>query len=257
MKRKIAVILVAALIPGLVAGCGFEITGSGNLQTEDFAFSDFTRVDVGSTFEVEILQAASYSVSVTADDNLFQYIQVSKEGETLKIGLRPFSIFGHRTLKARVTLPELNGVELSGASRGTVSAFSSNHDLDIQVSGASSLELADISCGDASFDVSGASTVTGELSAANAGFDVSGASTIQLEGSAGDITADVSGASRARFAAFPVNNADITLSGASTCSLELDGRLDADLSGASRLEYSGEPTMGTINTSGASTISEK
>ena len=54
---------------------------------------------------------------------------------------------------------------------------------------------------------------------------------------------------------FPVHNADVKLSGASQATVNLDGRLDADLSGASHLEYIGEPTMGVMTTSGASTVS--
>lgn len=37
----------------------------------------------------------------------------------------------------------------------------------------------------------------------------------------------------------------------------LEGRLDAEVSGASSLQYLGDPTMGDINTSGASTINKK
>ena len=54
-----------------------------------------------------------------------------------------------------------------------------------------------------------------------------------------------------------VNNADVRLSGATSGTVNLNGRLDADLSGASKLSYLGEPTMGNINTSGASTLSKK
>ena len=78
-----------------------------------------------------------------------------------------------------------------------------------------------------------------------------------MEGSASNIVVDASGVSRVKLAAFPVSNADVTLSGASSGTVNLDGILDADLSGASKLSYIGEPTMGIINTSGASTVSEK
>jgi len=140
-------------------------------------------------------------------------------------------------LRASVTLPQLHGLTASGASRGTVSNFSSNEDLDITVSGAS--------------------RVTGDVTAGNVEFGISGASTIQLEGSANDIDANVSGASHFNLEAFTVNNADVNFSGASSGTVNLNGRLDANLSGASRLWYIGEPTMGDINTSGASTISKK
>jgi len=259
VKKAIVAVLVAVLLTaGLLVGCtGVLITGSGDLKTEEMDFSEFTRVEVGSAFEVEITQSDSYSVSITADDNLFNHIEVSKEGKILKIGLKPRITFGSVTLKAKITMPQLRGLDLSGATRGTVSGFSSTENVDLEVSGASSLELVDISVGDVKSDISGASKVTGDITAGDADFDVSGASTVQLEGSASDIVVDASGASRVKLAAFPVNNADIKLSGASSGTVNLDGRLDADLSGASKLEYIGEPAMGDINTSGASTLSKK
>ena len=83
----VGVVLAAALLTsGLLVGCGVAIEGSGNLKTESFDLSDFTRVDISSAFEVEIAQSGSYSVSITADDNLFDHIAVSKQGTTLKMG---------------------------------------------------------------------------------------------------------------------------------------------------------------------------
>ena len=259
MKEAIVAVLVAVLLTAaLLVGCtGIVVTGSGDLKTEEMDFSEFTRIEVGSAFEVEITQSGSYSVSITADDNLFKYIDVSKQGETLKIDLTTLTLLEPTTLKAKITMPQLRGLGLSGATRGTVSGFSSTENLDLEVSGASSLDLVDISVGDVKSDISGASKVTGDITAGDADFDVSGASTVQLEGSASDIVVDASGASRVKLAAFPVNNADIKLSGASSGTVNLDGKLDANLSGASKLEYIGELTMGDINTSGASTLSKK
>jgi len=229
----VSIIIAVLILRGLPGG----LVGSGNLETEQYAFTNFTEVEIGSAFEFEIKQSSSYSINVTADDNVMDYVQVSQDGQTLTIRLRRFISIGPVTLRASVTLPQLHGLTASGASRGTVSNFSSNEDLDITVSGAS--------------------RVTGDVTAGNVEFGISGASTIQLEGSANDIDANVSGASSFKLDDFTVNNADVNFSGASSGTVNLNGRLDANLSGASRLWYIGEPTMGDINTSGASTISKK
>lgn len=244
MKKAIVAVLGAVLLAsGLLAGCvcwvpgsGDGVTGSGNLDTQEFNFSDFTRVEAGSAFQVEIAQSDTFSVSITADDNLFDSIQVSREGETLKISLKQ-AIPSFRTLRAEITMPDLYELSLSGAARGTVEGFSSSHDFIL--------------------DLSGASKVSGDITAGDADFDVSGASTVQLQGSASDIVIAAFGASRMELDNFPVDNADVTLGGASRATVNLDGRLDAALSGASKLSYIGEPTMGDINTSGGSTVSRK
>jgi len=242
MKKAIiiaAIVVAVSVICTLLVlrGCPGGLVGSGNLETEAYAFTDFTEVEISSAFEFEIKQSTSYSINITADDNIMEYVRISQDGQTLKIGLRTALWVGSVTLKASVTMPELSNLDVSGVSRGTVSDFSSTEDLAITVSGAS--------------------RVTGDIVAGNVDFDISGASTIQLEGSANDMVTDVSGVSRFDLDDFTVNNADVDFSGASSGTINLNGRLDADLSGASRLWYIGEPTMGTIDTSGASTLSKK
>jgi hypothetical protein len=71
------------------------------------------------------------------------------------------------------------------------------------------------------------------------------------------MVANVDGASHLNLDDFTVNNANVSLSGASSGTINLSGRLDADLSGASTLWYIGEPTMGTINVADSSELSEK
>jgi len=242
MKKAIIIIAIVAAVAVtctvlILRGWPGGLIGSGNLETEEYAFTNFTEVEISSAFEFEIEQSGSYNISVTADDNVIDYVQVSQVGQTLKIRLGRVIWLGPVTLRASVTMPQLHGLTASGASHGTISDFSSTEDLDITVSGAS--------------------RVTGDITAGNAEFDISGASTIQLEGSANDMVATASGASSFNLDDFTVNNADVNFSGASSGTINLDGRLDADLSGASKLWYIGEPTMGDINTSGASTVSKK
>jgi len=242
MKKAIiiiaVVVVVAAICTSLILwGWPGALVGSGHLKTVNYAYANFTRVEISSAFEFEVRQSSSYSINVTADDNVINHVQVSKDGQTLEIGLERVSFLRSVTLRVSVTMPDLRGLTVSGASRGTISDFSSTEDLDMLVSGAS--------------------RVTGNITAGNVEFDISGASTIQLEGSANDMDANVSGASHFNLDDFTVNNADVNFSGASTGTVNLNGRLDANLSGASRLWYIGEPTMGNINTSGASTLSKK
>jgi hypothetical protein len=242
MKKAIIIIAIVAAVAVIctlliLKGWPGVLIGSGNLETEGYAFTNFTKVEISSAFEFEIKQSSSYSINVTADDNVIDRVQVSQDGQTLKIGLGRVSLLWPLTLKASVTMPQLGDLAISGASRGTVSDFTSTEDVDITVSGASK--------------------VTGNITAGNVEFDISGASSIQLEGFANDMVASVSGASRLNLDTFIVNNADVNFSGASSGTINLNGRLDANISGASRLWYIGEPTMGTINTSGASTISKK
>ncbi len=215
------------------------VTGSGNVVTRQQDVADFSAVDVGSAFKVNLTQGDSFGVSISADDNLFDRISVSKEGETLKIGLaRGFNLRGLTTLKAEITMPELDGVRLHGAARGTLGGFRSFNGFDV--------------------DLSGASSLSGDVEAANTEISLSGASRLTLKGSASSIRLKASGASSLDLADFAADRASVTISGASSAMLNVKEVLDpVTLSGASRLVYLGDSSVKNISTSGASTIERR
>jgi len=258
MRKAFSLIVALLLSLWLVSGCLGSVAGSGNLETREFDFSDFTRVEVGNAFEVEVVQSGSFGISVTADDNIFEYLSVAKSGEMLKIRLKSGYSYSNHTAIVEISMPQLYAVEFSGATSGSVQGFSSSHDFEVELSGASSLYITDMETGAIDFDASGASSITGNITAnGDAGLNISGASSVILSGSADDLNADVSGASKLGFDDFTVHNADIGLSGASNGTVSMDGVLNAEVSGASRLYYIGEPTLGDLDISGGSSISKR
>ena len=259
-ERVIHGLLALALMVGALAtitGCGPAVTGSRKLEPREMDYSNFTKLNVGYTFEVEITRADSFFVSITLDDNLYDYLDVSQTGSTLRIRLKPGYSYLRTTQRATITMPDLRGLNLSGASRGDVSGFSSTDSLDIDLSGASSLDIDGVTAGSTDFDISGASKVSGSMEIADGDFNVSGASTVELEGTATDVTMNVSGASRMRLRDFAVDNADVVLSGASSATINAGGSLDVNASGASTVIYTGNSVLGDIDVSGASTVREQ
>jgi hypothetical protein len=262
MRKAVVPLVLTALFVAAAIFSGCEEIAPGEVITETKDFSGFNYVDAGSAFEVEITRSDSYSVIISADESLFDYVEVSKVGATLKIYLNPRHILtdftlGAKTLKAEITMPDLYGLELSGASKGTITGFQSSHDFNLVVSGASTLEIVNIGVGNTDIEVSGASRVNGDMTAHDTRFEISGASNCELSGSADKMVLVVSGASRVDQTDFPLNSANIELSGASEATVHVTGRLDITASGASRLYFYGNPTLGYTNVSGASTLKHK
>ncbi len=286
MKRTVfaAAIIVMLTAGTWLTGCNRVLIAvdSGPLTTKEYSFGDFSAVDVGSAFKVDIIPADSFSVKVTAGENLFKNIKVVKTGSTLKIYIEDWHFtIGDQTLEARITMPGLQGLNLSGAAKGTVKGFRSGHDFSAEISGASTLDMdmetgnftgeisgaskvtarlkstsadiglsgagklkMDIETGSFVDEISGASEAAGSLKAASTTLDITGASKIQLSGSGGNLKLTGSGASEAVLAGFKIQDADITLSGASHADLDIDGKLNVSLSGASELVYGGNPILG-------------
>jgi len=216
------IIVVGTVVVTVVYFLGFlplgRVVGSGDLVTEEKDFSDFTIVEVGSGFGVEIMQSSSYNINITADDNLLDYIEVFKTGETLTIRLKGSYSYQNVILRAEVTMPDLYELKFSGGTHGTVEGFTSSHEFILSLSGGS---------------------------------------TISLEGAANNLRISASEGSHLYLSDFSVHDATVKLSGGSGATINLDGGLNANLSGGSKLRYIGDPTMGDINTSDGSTVSKK
>jgi hypothetical protein len=209
MYKLIIIFILVTMV--LLTGCDqFPLTGSGNVVTQEEAIFDFDKVDISHSFEVDIKRGENFSVIIRVDDNLVEHLQVEKFGSTLRIGLKDSRAFiiNNATLEAEVTMPELIGLDISGASRATITGFKSTEELILDISGSSSLR-GDIESGDASLNLSGSSDAN-------------------LTGSAGNLTLDASGSSDVDLSDFPVADAKIDASGASTVTVNASGRLDVD-----------------------------
>ncbi|HEY31580.1 MAG TPA: DUF2807 domain-containing protein [Dehalococcoidia bacterium] len=237
--------------------------GKKNVVTREMDFTDFTNIDISSCFKVGITRADSYSVNIAANEKLFDYINVSKSGNTLKISIeplplpaRPNLLSPRPNLRAEITMPELHKLRLGSSTTCVVSGFNSNDGFDLNVTGNSALDI-DIKAGKTKVEISGASRLRGQMKLADAEFTLSGASRAELSGSANSVVLNAWGASRLDLSDFVLNDTAVNLKGASEATVNVNGRLDLDLSGGSRLYYNGKPTMGKINVSGTSSLSQR
>jgi len=244
--RPLLLLLAIIATTTLLAGCADcfgaagprpgPIIGSGRLVTKQIDLSNFNAVEARGAFKVDIVQTDAFSVAVTADDNLFAYLEVYKQAQTLILDLKP-GTFARTAAEAQIGMPSLRRLDLSGAAKGTIASFKSPDSME--------------------FDLSGASVLTGRIEAPDLDLTISGASRATLGGAATSLTLDESGASQASLGDLPLESVRALVSGASSATVNVSGRLDADLSGASTLYYVGNPTLGTISTSGASSLKRR
>ena len=201
------------------------VTGSGTLVTRDFAVSDFSEVEVGNAFKVDITRGDSFTVMVTADDNVIDMVDVTKSGQTLRIGLKSGS-YNHATYRGSVGMPDLRRLQMADASVGTLTGFTPRR-----------LDLG----------LSGASQVTGRLEGGQINMAAREASTVTLGGSADDVALTASGASRANLGDLSAGTTRASLREASTATVNVKDKLDADLRSASNLYYIGNPSLGSVS----------
>lgn len=255
MAATAVLLLMSGCIQVVVDGDG--ITGSPNLVTKEFDFSDFSEVEIGSAFEIDIVQSDTSSITITLNENLFEYLDISQSGETLRILMETDQNYRHATRSATITIPRLRTLKLLGAVQAKVTGFSTDQAMDFLVVGASTLELVNVEAGHTRFDITGAGRAVGSIKMDDGDFEVSAASTIELEGESTHMELSVIAASTARLENFSVKTAEVRVIAASNAAVEVSDRLDIEVTGASRLVYGGDASLGSIEVSGGSTFNRK
>lgn len=197
MKRSMR--LLPTILALALGACGIGFLGgeegSGNLVTETREVGAFSNIDVGSaiTLEVNVVESAATSVTVTFDDNILDKVATRVQGDTLTIDISgSVNLTGGAQRIVSVTTPTLDALTADEASHVTVSGSTAS--LVLETSGASSVDLSELSVGDVQLDASGASTVVLEATGVISG-SASGASNITVRGNPASVLIETSGAS--------------------------------------------------------------
>jgi hypothetical protein len=224
MKNLFRVLLVT--ITGiLLIGCQV-VSGSGNIETRDYELSDFNKIEINRVYDVIIRPSNEYKVTITADDNIHQYIEARTYNGELSLDLdegRTYNAISI-TLKAEISMPDLAELEINGASKV---GFAGIHSKDLFIS------------------VNGASDIIGDLKVDNdLKLDLEGAVKVHLKGVAGgDLDLELRGVADANLRNFRVNNASIELNGASKTQIWSTDTIYGEINGTSQLIYYGNPEL--------------
>lgn len=221
MKKYKSLLLVVMLFVGNFAFAQKSISGNGNVVEKKFNNSDFNRIEVSGSMDVTLTQSETYSIVISADENLFDdNIFVEQINNTLRIGSK--NIRKATQMKAFISLPDLIYIQASGASE--VKTESENFKLDeltVKLSGASEAELS--------------------LECTHFTTSISGASDLKISGTSSVCEYTVSGASALRTSDFIADTVYVTASGASKARVHATQLLSYISSGASDIKFNTTP----------------
>jgi len=226
--------VAASLLLAACIGVGVGVKGYGKIVDEEVRVGSFDRIDVGSSFKVQVSVGERDALALHVDDNLRDRIDYGVSDGTLRLRLKPRSTVRDATLRADVVVRSLREVHASGASYVQIDS-----------------ELT----GDAlTVGLSGASEVRGRASVGTLVAETSGASKVRLAGKASGLTVHASGASELDLGELEAQRLEVDLSGASDATVWVRDTIAADVSGASSLRYKGSPRFERQQTSGGSSI---
>ncbi len=202
--------------------------------------TSFTGIKVSGGIDVYLSQSNEYALAVSASDAKFRdNIKTEVVNGILNISYNSGSLrFNEdRKLRAYISFKTLESLEASGASDIIINETLKAQNLKLKLSGASDMK--------------------GNLKAENLIVDMSGASTVKIAGTVTNLKIDASGASDIKNYTLSADNCIATISGASDVKITVNKTISAKASGASSLYYKGNPERKEIESSGASSISQR
>lgn len=231
--RKTRIAASAALVAGAgltlsacsISGHGPLMTSgdlTGETSTQARALDGFTGVEITGDADVELSEGEEFSVVVTADSGLQEYIETSVVGTTLLVE-QNYSIIGSSPhVLVTITVPELSSVELSGSSDAVIS---------------------DVDGGPFRLDVSGSADVIMDANSKDMTISVSGSGDITARGTVNALAIDISGSGDIAGKDLTAADARVDLSGSGTIAVRARDSLDVSVSGSGDVTYWGDPEV--------------
>ncbi len=222
----ITVIVLLLFATGGCPGSLIPIRGNGNITQQNFPLNNFETVSVSGDWTVEITRNGTSSVTVDADRNVFDYLDIRVDGNhNLHIGFKKGYAISNAHCKASIKMPILRRLTTSGSITGTVSYF-------------------DMPGRTMSIDVAGSGDVTArDITVKNLKLKISGSGSFEATGKAQNMTAAISGSGNIKAVGLKTENTAISISGSGFAKVWVTTFLRADISGSGNIWYKGNPII--------------
>jgi hypothetical protein len=227
---------VGFLALAMATGCGPVVVGNGKMVTETKEVALFTQLEVGGGIDITVTEGPLSVLTLSGEENVLPQYEVKVVDGILSIGpKRNTSIQETQTVTGTITVPRLDVVHASGATRVTLGAITSPNNVDIQASGASKIS-------------------TGLISAPQIHLAASGSSDLEIRGVTPLLDVEASGASKVVASGLASEVLSIAVSGSSNLSARASKEARGEASGASKVVVVGAPALQQISTSGSSSV---
>lgn len=231
------ILAITTLIAGIaimLSSCDSRcINGSGEQVTETRKVNDFSKIEISGGYIIKLVQDSSMSLTVTADDNIQQYVKTEVNGDKLHISNKNICTNSGEVIVI-VGVRNLEELKASGA-------------VDVSSNGK-------ITTGDLSISLSGSTKVALDINAARLSTHASGSSEINLKGQASEHDLELSGSSNVNAFDLVTGVYNISTSGSSDCSINVLQELNVHSSGSSSIKYRGNPSSVNNDKSGSSSV---
>lgn len=239
MKQKLPILLTLFIILFAFSSCIFSgpsLKGNGKVIEETRKTADFDEIKVSRGMNVYISQGKKTNVVVEADENLMDAIEVSVEGNTLKVTTNQ-NIRNAKSKKVFVTTPNISRIKSTAGSNVFSETVIKSKNLELISSAGSNMKL--------------------EVLVEKIDASTSAGSNIKLEGTTREFTGKASSGSNLKAEELTTKNCTADVSSGANLWVTVNGNFSGHASSGGNLFYYGDPETTEIEKSSGGNIIKK
>ena len=224
MKRSI---ILPAFIFAITLLSGFASGQSGDKETRDV--KNFTKVSFGVAGNLYINIGSEFKVVLEGEKRILDNVITEVSGGKLVIKNENWRMNNWRMnekITVYITVPELNGLGVSGSGKAEIKDAIKTGDLNLSVSGSGKLYTSEVAVSNLDCSISG----SGDISLGSAG-------------SSAKAGISISGSGNYFGESFKIGSAEIHISGSGNCECNVTESLRASISGSGNVTYGGNPKL--------------
>ncbi|RYZ27404.1 MAG: DUF2807 domain-containing protein [Chitinophagaceae bacterium] len=221
--------LIALATVVLFSSCrlfgGKRVSGNGKIVTQEQNVNSFHSIEVSGAATVRLKQDSIPSVRIETDENLFEYLDVHVDGNTLVIEPKKgVNLHPSKEIIVYATAAQFRNIDASGACNIiSDNLLSSNQELKIEASGSTNINI--------------------QVTLPKLTTDVSGSGEVTLKGMAKEFSGSISGSGAIKGFDLITDKTELDLSGAADAQITANEKLDIEVSGSGDVEYKGNANV--------------
>ena len=220
MKRAIILTVFIAAISFTTCFAGAQ---SGEKETRDL--KGFTKVSFGVSGNMYITFGTEFKVVLEGTQSLLDEIVTEVSGGRLTVKKENWRFNQNEKVTVYITMPEINGLGVSGSGRAEIKDAVKSDDLSLSVSGSGKVFTNEIAVNNLKSSISGSGDIfVGGGNAANGNISISGS---------GNYTGENA----------KIGSLDVSISGSGNCAANVTESLKASISGSGNVTYVGNPKI--------------
>ncbi len=212
-----------------------KVRGNGNIITQTMTFDGYKGVEINGDIDVELVEGTEGEITITADSNLYEFLDVIKERENLIVRFKKgYNLQPSKTIKIIVPVEEISKLGIAGSGSINASTILKTENLKLSIAGSGDIK---------------ASIEVNEINAS-----IAGSGDIRVSGIARKSNVSIAGSGDYKGEALKVKEGSVKIAGSGDVKIDAEDYLTVEIAGSGDVRYKGNPQT-KLRTSGSGSAS--